>query len=245
MLRRVRRDHRRADRRGPGRYEALIGRRARREPVAHLLGAREFWGLPFRVSPATLVPRPDSETVVEAALAQVGDRKTALTIVDVGTGTGCLLLALLHELPNASGIGIDLPPVLDLAVANAQALGLAARARFVGTDGLAAVPPADIVVANLPYIPSADIAMLEPEVALYEPRTALDGGAEGLDVFRMLAPRLPGLLRPAAGAYLEVGAGQASAVEALFSRISGLEITGRVSDLAGMERVVCIRRAPG
>jgi release factor glutamine methyltransferase len=226
-------------------FEALIERRVRREPVAHLLGTREFWGLAFRVSPVTLVPRPDSEAVVEAALAQVADRDGATTIVDVGTGTGCLLLALLHELPNASGIGVDLPPVLDLAVANARALGLDPRARFVGADDLAAVPPADLMVANLPYIPSAEIAALEPDVALYEPLSALDGGADGLDAFRMLAPRLPGLLRQGAVACLEVGAGQASAVEVLFAVIPGLEITGRVRDLAGLERVVCIRRTRG
>lgn len=226
-------------------FEALIQRRVRREPVAHLLGTREFWGLAFRVSPVTLIPRPDSEAVVEAALAQVTDRDGAITIVDVGTGTGCLLLALLHELPNASGIGVDLPPVLDLAVANARALGLDSRARFVGADDLAAVRPADLVVANLPYIPSAEIAALEPDVALYEPLSALDGGADGLDAFRMLAPRLPRLLRQGAGACLEVGAGQAIAVEGVLSVIPELEITGRVCDLAGLERVVCIRRTRG
>lgn len=225
-------------------FDALIARRARREPVAHLLGTREFWGLDFRVSPVTLIPRPDSEAVVEAALARVAGRAAALTIVDIGTGTGCLLLALLHELPSATGIGVDLPPVLGLAAENARLLGLSDRARFLAAGALADVPPADLVVANLPYIPSADITALEPDVALYEPRSALDGGPDGLDAFRALAPRLPSLLRAGGNACLEVGAGQARAVESLFAAVPGLEIGGRARDLAGLDRVVCVRRPP-
>ncbi len=224
------------------RFRALIERRVRREPVAYLLGAREFWGLSFRVSPATLIPRPDSESVVEAALARVADRGAPLSVIDVGTGTGCLLLALLAELPRATGIGVDLPSVIDLAAGNAQQLGLSARSRFVADGELDALPAADLLVANLPYIASAEIPGLAPEVALYEPRTALDGGADGLDAFRALAPRLPALLRAEAVACLEVGAGQAPAVEALLAAVPGLSPAGCALDLAGIERVVCVRR---
>lgn len=227
------------------RFRVLIGRRARREPVAHLLGTREFWGLAFRVSPATLIPRPDSETVVEAALARVTARAARLRVVDVGTGTGCLLLALLSELPRAEGVGVDLSPVLPLAQENARLLGLADRATFVSEAELAKLQPADLLVANLPYIPSAEISDLAPEVALYEPRTALDGGADGLDAFKALAPLLPRLLEPGAPACLEVGAGQAPAVEAILAGIAGLSLDGRASDLAGIDRVVCVRRSPG
>ncbi len=224
------------------RFRALIERRVRREPVAYLLGAREFWGLSFRVSPATLIPRPDSESVVEAALARVADRDAPLGVIDVGTGTGCLLLALLAELPRATGIGVDLPSVIDLAAGNARQLGLSARSRFVADGDLDALPPADLLVANLPYIASVEIPGLSPEVALYEPRTALDGGADGLDAFRALAPRLPALLRADGVACLEVGAGQAPAVEALLTAVTGLALAGRACDLAGIERVVCVRR---
>lgn len=227
------------------RFRALIERRVHHEPVAHLLGTREFWGLTFQVSPATLVPRPDSETVVEAALARIADRAAALHVVDVGTGTGCLLLALLVELPNATGVGVDLPAVIGLAAANAARLGLSARARFVPDAALSGLAPADLLVANLPYIPSAEIAGLAPDVALYEPRSALDGGADGLAAFRALAPRLPTLLRADAFACLEVGAGQAPAVEALLVAVPGISSAGRVRDLAGIERVVCVRREPG
>lgn len=224
------------------RFRSLVARRARHEPIAHLIGTREFWGLSLRVSPVTLIPRPDSEAVVEAALARIADRALPLRVIDVGTGTGCLLLALLTELPNATGVGVDFPGVIGLAAENAGRVGLSARAIFVPDDVLGTLEPADLLVANLPYIPSAEISGLAPDVALYEPRTALDGGVDGLDAFRAVAPRLPKLLLADAIACLEVGAGQAPAVEALLEAVPGLSSLGRVRDLAGIERVVCVRR---
>ncbi len=224
--------------------DELVERRARREPFAHIVGTREFWGLPFAVSRATLVPRPDSEAVVEAALGVVRDRAAPLRIVDIGTGTGCLLLALLHELPAATGLGIDIvPAALELAAANARALGLEARARWrLGPAWEPGDAPATIVVANLPYIPEAEIAALEPEVALHEPSSALSGGADGLDAFREAMPLLPRMLAPGGHAFLEVGAGQAGQVEAIAAGVPGLRVLPRRRDLAGVERVVVLGR---
>ncbi|MFM8988184.1 MAG: peptide chain release factor N(5)-glutamine methyltransferase, partial [Alphaproteobacteria bacterium] len=218
-------------------FDALVARRARREPFAHLVGTREFWGLPFAVSPATLVPRPDSETLVEAALGFVRDRAGTPRLLDIGTGSGCLLLSLLHELPAATGLGIDIvPAALELATANAAALGLASRVRWrLGEAWEPGDAPADIVVANLPYIPEGEIAALEPEVALHEPASALSGGPDGLDAFRAILPLLPRILAPDGRAFLEVGAGQADAVEAIAARVEGLRAMARRHDLAGVE----------
>lgn len=220
-------------------FEALVARRARREPIAQILGCREFWSLPFLTTRDTLTPRPDSETVIEAALAYIPDRSRSLTILDLGTGTGCLLLALLSELPNATGIGTDMSvAALDVARHNARTLGLAARAHFVAADwdsGLGC--RFDLVVSNPPYIATDEIAVLEPEVRDYEPRLALDGGADGLAAYRALAPRIRARLRPGGIAVLEVGRGQADAVEQIL-RAAGLDPKGRRHDLSGVERCV-------
>ena len=220
------------------RFEAMLARRLAREPVSRILGRREFWSLDFALSPDTLDPRPDSETLVEAALTLV-PRDRPLTILDLGTGSGCLLLALLSELPLAHGLGIDLSQgAVETAASNAERLNLAGRARFARADwrlGLAGRH--DLIVANPPYIPKAEIAGLEPEVAGFDPLAALDGGADGLDAYRRLAPMLPDLLTDHGVAVFEVGAGQASAVAALLTA-AGLQDGGTRRDLAGIERCV-------
>src|SRR5262245_31681655 len=164
------------------RYESLIERRRTREPVSQILGQWEFWGLPFFVTRDTLTPRPDSETLVQAALSLIGDRDAPIQILDLGTGTGCLLLALLHELPSARGLGIDKSAAaLTVAQRNASALGLADRARFAPGDWTAGLTESfDLILCNPPYIPSGEIAGLMPEVSQHEPGLALDGGPDGL-----------------------------------------------------------------
>lgn len=228
---------------GRRRFEALVERRAAREPVARLTGTREFWSLPFAVSGATLIPRPDSETVVATALSLVRDRNAHLRILDLGTGTGCLLLALLSELPDAWGVGVDVSePALRTARANAAALGIGPRAVFLCTDWNSSVDCRfDIVLSNPPYIPSKNIATLEPEVAVHEPTRALDGGADGLDAYRAITPALPGLLAEGGRALFEVGPTQAADVAALLS-IHGLAAAHVARDLGGRPRCVVAER---
>jgi release factor glutamine methyltransferase len=224
-----------------GRFSALVARRAAREPAARLLGHREFWSLDFALSPATLVPRPDSETVIEAVLARIGARDAALRLLDFGTGSGCLLLALLSELPAAHGIGVDIAPEAALtARRNAISLGSADRADFVaGAWGTGIVGEFDVIVANPPYIPSGTIALLAPEVALHDPRHALDGGPDGLDCYRVLAPETARLLRKGGIAAFELGAGQAGPVAALM-RDQRLAVIDIRRDLAGIERCLLV-----
>ncbi len=228
------------------RYAAHLARRAAREPVSRILGRREFWSLDFALGPATLDPRPDSETLVEAALAAVPDRPVPgqpLRVLDLGTGTGCLLLAVLHDRPAAFGIGVDRSEeAARTARDNARALGLADRAAFtVGDWATALAGRFDLVLSNPPYIPDADIAALEPEVREHDPRLALSGGADGLDAYRALAGALPGLLAPGGTAVVELGIGQAADVAALF-RAAGLDIAGTPHDLAGIPRCVVATR---
>jgi release factor glutamine methyltransferase len=220
------------------RLRATVERRARREPLAQIVGHREFWSLDFLVSRDTLIPRPDSETIVAAALALAGPRDAARRVLDFGTGTGCLLLALLHEWPHAAGVGVDRSAgALDIARRNAAALGLGTRARFVvGNWGAGLDGPFDVIVANPPYIAEGELAGLAPELA-FEPRGALAAGADGLDAYRALAPDVRRLLAPAGVAVFEVGMGQAGDVEAIL-RDAGLEIGPRQRDLAGVERAV-------
>lgn len=229
------------------RFWALVDRRAEHEPVAHLLGHREFWGLRFAVSPATLIPRPDTETLVEAALCCVQSRDAAITILDIGTGTGCVLIALLHELRNARGIGVECAPeALALAEANARALDSTERVQWILDGDLQSLPtPADMLVANLPYVPSVELPSLARDVVAFEPRRALDGGVDGLSLFRRFAPRLTRLLRPGGVALFEVGHEQAAAVQAVLSAQPGLALTRGWADLAGVTRVVgCVVSAP-
>jgi release factor glutamine methyltransferase len=217
------------------RLAALVARRARREPMSHILGEREFWSLPFRVTRDTLTPRPDSECVVEAALAGgPGER-----LLDLGTGSGCLLLSLLSEWPGATGLGVDVSVgALIVARENARSLGLGDRASFVAGDWGAAVDDRfDVIVANPPYIEEGELEALAPEVSAFEPRIALAGGGDGLDAYRSLAPQLPGLLSDEGRACLEVGQGQAVKVGAILEDGS-LRVLGVARDLAGIERCV-------
>ncbi len=219
------------------RLAALVARRARREPLAHVVGGREFWSLPFAVTKDVLVPRPDSETVVEAALGWVGDRDARLTVLDLGTGSGCLVLALLSELPRAFGVGVDISAAaLEVARGNARALGLEGRVRFVRGDwGAGLRGPFQVIVANPPYIADGDLDALEPEVSAFEPRLALAGGADGLDGHRAVAPWLAGLLAPKGAVFLEIGAGQGPAVAAIVRR-HGMQHVETPCDLAGIPR---------
>ena len=221
------------------RFHGLVARRERREPMAQILGEREFWSLRFRVTPDTLDPRPDSEALVQAVLDRVTDRNAKLRLVDFGTGTGCLLLALLHDLPNATGLGVDLSTAaLAVAADNARSLGLADRASFrQGNWGDGAVPPFDIVISNPPYIARQTIPELQPEVARFEPYLALDGGIDGLDAYRTLLPATARLLRPGGLAAFEVGLDQADSVAAIGTAAS-LRHIATARDLGGIPRVV-------
>ena len=225
--------------------DKLAARRRGGEPVARILGRKEFWGLPLAVNTATLVPRPDSETVVEAALASVdarGDRTQPLRLADLGTGSGALLLALLSELPHATGVGTDLcPAALAVARGNADALDLAGRARFVVCDYGAALQGAfDLVVCNPPYVRSWEIAALAAEVREHDPRLALDGGDDGLRGYRALADDARRLLARDGRLVVELGAGQADAVTELFTRI-GLRVGPALCDIADIARALTVR----
>lgn len=223
-------------------FVSLLARRLDYEPISHILGCREFWSLDFRVSRDVLDPRPDSETLVAAVLEEVADRQAALRIADFGTGSGCLLLALLHELPKAEGVGIDKSPAaLSVARANAASLGLAARtALHEGNWGEGLAGPFDILISNPPYIESAVVPGLAPEVARYEPLLALDGGVDGLDAYRQLIPDLARLAAKGALIALEIGQGQEQAVAGMLAAV-GMEAIAGKPDLAGTIRVVLAR----
>jgi release factor glutamine methyltransferase len=223
---------------------ALTARRIRREPMAYILGEREFWGLPFKVSPAVFVPRPDSETLIEAALALMPGRTEPWRILDLGVGSGCLLLTLLREFPNARGIGMDASPAaLAVAEANADALGVGGRVSLVGGDwqepGWAGrlSGPFDLLVSNPPYIETSAIEGLMPDVARFEPRLALDGGGDGLSAYRAIAGGAAGLVVPGGRVLVEAGEGQAPEISALFSS-AGFAVEPPWKDLGGIDRIV-------
>jgi release factor glutamine methyltransferase len=219
---------------------ALAARRLKREPVARILGHKEFWSLPLAVTPDVLVPRPETETVVETALdllARDGTKLEMLRILDIGTGSGALLLALLKELPQAIGLGTDISQAaLDVAHANAERNELKDRCTFMACDIAEGIRGEfDLVVSNPPYVARGDIASLQPEVRDYEPTVALDGGPDGLNAYHAIAAQAPPLLRPGGRLIVELGAGQEAAVAALFTK-AGLRVRAARKDLAGIPR---------
>lgn len=223
---------------------ALTARRIRREPMAYVTGEREFWGLPFKVSPAVLVPRPDSETLIEAALALMPGRTEPWRIVDLGVGSGCLLLTLLREFPNARGVGLDASAeALSVAQYNADALGVGARTHLVRGDwrlqGWAGQlgGPFDLLVSNPPYIETEAIDGLMPEVARFEPRLALDGGGDGLAAYRIIADQAAGLVVHGGRVLIEAGEGQVTDISKLLSA-AGFAVGGPWKDLGGIDRIV-------
>jgi release factor glutamine methyltransferase len=225
------------------RIEEFARRRLAGEPVARILGEKEFWGLPLQLSSATLVPRPDTETVVELALELLragGNLDRPLRIADLGTGSGAILLALLSELPAAQGFGTDISEgALQTAGANAARAGLSDRATFVACDYASGLTgPFDLIVSNPPYIRSADIAGLATEVRNHDPLAALDGGADGLDAYRVLIPQAAGLLAPRAALVVEAGEGQSAQIQALMTAAGLMPVIAPKADLAGLPRAV-------
>lgn len=226
------------------RFRELIARRAAHVPAAHLTGTRGFWTLDLIVTPDVLIPRPDSETLIEAALAALPDRPSVRRVLDLGTGSGALLLAALSEFPTAIGVGVDRSPAaLAVARANAARAGLADRALFLCGDWSAALDDGfDLVLANPPYVPSGDIAALEAEVRDHDPHAALDGGVDGLDAHRAILADLPRILLPDGVAVLELGAGQGADVSRV-AAARGLGVGELRQDLGGIPRAMVLRHA--
>jgi release factor glutamine methyltransferase len=229
------------------RLENFTQRRLASEPTARILGVKEFWGLALQLSPATLVPRPDTETVVELALEICRDERNAPPrIADIGTGSGAILLALLSELPDSTGVGTDISLMaLRTARDNAARLGLAPRAAFIACNYAAALSGAfDLIVSNPPYIRSADIPRLDREVREYDPSDALDGGNDGLAAYRAIIPEAAHLLAPGGTLVVEAGSGQSGAIAELMSASGLTSEKPPKADLAGVLRAVSGRRPP-
>jgi release factor glutamine methyltransferase len=221
----------------------MVTRRVRGEPVARILGHREFWGMSFSLGVDTLVPRPETETLIEAALAAFG-RGAPSRILDLGTGTGCLLIAALSEFPHATGLGTDLAPkAVEVAAGNAARLGFAERAEFKVADWDGTIDGHfDLVLSNPPYVLREDIGTLAPEVRFFDPVLALDGGPDGLDAYRQLADAAVRRLAPAGVLIAELGAGQEADVAAIMTA-AGLRLDGPARpDLAGIPRALVVRR---
>ena len=223
--------------------DGYLERRLAREPVSHILGRKGFWTIELKVTPDVLTPRPDTETIVGAVLKTLKEDGVA-DILDLGSGSGAILLAILAERPLAHGVGVDISPeALEVARENAALLKLDDRASFLHASWTEGQPDAafDIVVSNPPYIPTADIAGLEPEVAEREPHLALDGGPDGLDAYRALAPEILRVLKPGGLFALEIGHDQGKSVESLMNQ-AGAEAVQVLSDLGGRDRAVFGRR---
>ncbi len=228
-------------------FESLVRRRLAHEPLAYIVGHKEFWSLDIAVGPGVLIPRPDTETLIEAVCNAFPDKHAPLSILDLGTGSGCLLIAALKEYPNAHGVGIDVSAdALYWTTQNVARHKLEERAALIESGWLEEARPGfDVVLCNPPYIPTADIAGLAPDVRLYEPWSALDGGTDGLGAFRELAPRIARVLTPQGRAFLEIGAGQAAAVGSVLEA-QDLKVVAVIPDLAGIPRcVVAGRGDPG
>lgn len=222
-------------------FDALVDRRASREPMAQILGEREFWSLNFLVTADTLTPRPDSETIIATVLDYVPNPNARMMIADFGTGTGCLLLSLLTEFPNAHGLGVDISPAaLAIAGKNAALHGLMDRAHFHHTSwGENVHGRYDIIVSNPPYIRESDMDELAPEVVEYEPHSALVAGKDGLDAYRALMPHVKRLLAEKGVAALECGMGQSADVAAI-AKAYGLRHLETCCDFAGIDRCVVL-----
>ena len=221
--------------------QAAVARRAAHEPLAYITGTQGFWTFEVAVSPATLIPRPDSETLIEAAIAARPNRAAVTSVLDLGTGTGCLLLAALVEFPAAIGIGTDrVPQAAALAAANAARLGLTHRAHFLAADWAAPLRARfDLILSNPPYITTNDIPGLMRGVREHEPVTALDGGATGLAAYAHLIPAVKHLLKPGGLAIMELGAGQFPATAHLAIQAGFTQIEAR-ADLAGITRALLL-----
>ncbi|GAN68908.1 peptide chain release factor N(5)-glutamine methyltransferase [Acetobacter orleanensis] len=224
-------------------FLTYLARRAAREPMAFITGSQGFWTLDLAVSPATLVPRGDSETLLSCLLDYCPDTQSRKAMLDLGTGTGCLLLAALAEYPQAWGIGVDINPAAAvLAQENAVRCGLADRAMFMAGvwDNALHGQRFDVVLSNPPYIPTADLAALMPEVRVHEPVAALDGGADGMEAYRVLCARMPHLLAPGGVAIFEIGVGQGDDLRAVAVK-AGLDVVEIRSDFGDVPRAAVLR----
>lgn len=221
----------------------VVLRRKKREPISRIVGRREFWSLPFAITSDVLDPRPDSETLIDALLDAESEKSSALTIADLGTGSGCLLCAALNEFPNARGVGIDKSrEAIKVARRNSHALGLKGRAHFLQGQwsNAVAAQSLDVILTNPPYIPSSQIAGLEPEVSEFDPRLALDGGRDGLDAYRAIAREIGRIVKPGGVALIEIGAGQAKEAKSLFENERVLH-SEEIPDLSGQVRCLKFR----
>lgn len=227
-----------------GRYGECINRRARREPTAYIIGEREFWGLAFEVTPAVLIPRPETELIVEIAMERCPDPSAPLAIADACTGSGCLAVALALERPAARVVATDVSQAaLDVAARNAARHQVLSRVTFARTNILTGVDgPFDLIVSNPPYVPVTDVSSLQPEVVEHEPHVALFAGGDGLDVIRPLVVQAAGRLQPGGLLLFEFGYGQAEAIRKLLADSPGLTLVEIRNDLQGIPRTAVARK---